>query len=230
MKSKIFLYAFIVISVIEIIAVVITNPTLALFSKPLIVLSLIGYYRYTSQQPSTIFTTALFFCWMGDVLLMFQEKGELFFILGLVCFLIGHVLFIFSYRQARWKETDESVMGTQRARFAFPIILAGTGLVITLYPFLGDMKVPVIIYAFVITMMVLNASFRYGRTSVKSYWMVFGGAFLFMTSDSILALNKFQAPILYAELYIMLTYIAAQFLIVAGIIEHPSTSKSFLYN
>ena len=225
MKSKALLITFIVLSVLEMMGVAIANSTLINLAKPLLVLSLIANYRYTAQQPSTIFTTALFFCWMGDVLLMFQEKGELFFILGLICFLIGHVLFIISYRQARWKESDNSLMGTQRARFAFPIILAGTGLVITLYPSLGDMRIPVLIYALVITLMVLNTSFRYGRTSVKSYWMVFAGAFLFMTSDAILALNKFQAPFPHAELYIMLTYIVAQFLIVKGIIEHPSMSS-----
>jgi uncharacterized membrane protein YhhN len=109
----------------------------------------------------------------------------------------------------------------QRVRLAFPIVLAGTGLVVILYSKLGDLQIPVIVYAAVITTMVLTALFRYGRTSNSSFWQVFIGAVLFMISDSILAINKFLDPITNAGLYIMITYVAAQFLIVHGILKHP---------
>jgi len=223
--KKLLLPFFILVSASELIAIVLNLPAVTFIAKPLIVLSLIAYYYYTAVKPSSIFLIALFFCWLGDVFLMFQGTNSLFFILGLLCFLLGHVFFVMHFRQARNPETDDSLLGTQKARFAFPIILAGSGLIVTLYPFLGDMKIPVMIYALVITVMVLNASFRYGRTSMQSYWLVFGGAFLFMTSDTILALNKFMAPIMNADLLIMATYIAAQFCIVEGILKHGVATK-----
>ena len=45
------------------------------------------------------------------------------------------------------------------------------------------------------------------------------GAIAFVLSDSLLAVNKFYQPIPYAGVFIMLTYCAAQFLIVRGFIR-----------
>jgi len=223
--KKTFLLIFICVALLELVGVVLDDASIKMFAKPFLVLSLISYYQYSMEKPSLTFTAALFFCWVGDVMLMFQEKSSIFFMLGLAGFLIGHLFFILAYRKARTDESDDSLLGTQKARFAFPIILAGSGLVVTLYPSLGDMKIPVLLYALVITIMTLNASFRYGRTSKRSYWLVFIGAFLFMVSDTILALNKFQAPFPHAELYIMSTYMLAQFAIVEGIVQHSALTK-----
>jgi uncharacterized membrane protein YhhN len=110
--------------------------------------------------------------------------------------------------------------GTQRIRLSFPIILAGSGLVVVLYPKLGDLKIPVIVYAFVLTLMVLQSIFRLERTNTKSFWLVFLGATSFMLSDSLLAINKFYQTISFAGVWVMLTYIAAIYLIVSGVIAH----------
>ena len=50
--------------------------------------------------------------------------------------------------------------------------------------------------------------------------MMFTGAALFMTSDSLLALNKFYSPIGMGGFLIMLTYCSAQYLIVEGALRH----------
>jgi uncharacterized membrane protein YhhN len=57
------------------------------------------------------------------------------------------------------------------------------------------MKIPVLIYAAVLTGMVLVALFRFGKTSSSSFALVFGGAILFMISDSLIAINKFLEPL-----------------------------------
>ena len=110
----------------------------------------------------------------------------------------------------------------QRAHFAVPFILAGTGLIVVLYPFLGDLKIPVIFYALVLILMVLSALFRYGYTNNVSFWMVFCGAVLFMVSDSVLAINKFLEPVSHGAFWIMLTYCSAQFFIVSGLTKHTA--------
>jgi uncharacterized membrane protein YhhN len=195
------------------------NSVVFFVSKPLIVISLVAYYYFSCprEDRSPTFILALTFCLAGDIFLMNAE----YFIPGLVSFLIGHVLYIFAYRQHQNEEDVDSLRGLQRARLAFPIILAGSGLVVVLYPVLGDLRIPVIIYAAVITAMVLVALFRYGRTSSESFWLVFFGAVCFMVSDAVLAFNKFLTPVENAGLYIMSTYMAAQFLIVQGILKHP---------
>ena len=99
-RSVFFLVLFFVVSLLEVGAFFIyDNPIIHWVVKPLILLSLIGYYLSMSSSRSVIFVRALFFCWTGDVLLLFQTDGEMFFILGLLAFLLGHVLYISAYRQ-----------------------------------------------------------------------------------------------------------------------------------
>ncbi len=185
-------------------------------------IGLIGHYWINSPTRNTNFLLALIFCWGGDVLLMFQQ--ELFFMLGLGSFLTGHVLYILSYQQHRWSE-GEGFLGPQKVRFALPIVLAGSGLVVVLYPFLGSLKIPVMVYALVLTIMVLQAMFRYGYTSSTSFTLAFIGALFFMVSDSVLAINKFMNPLPLAGFTIMLTYCIGQFLIVSGIINHARATQ-----
>lgn len=149
--------------------------------------------------------------------------------LGLVSFLLAHVTYILAYRQHRY-DSDEGLSGVQRFRFSFPFILAGSGLVTVLYPHLGDLKVPVMIYALVIVLMVINALFRYGHTTMKSFWLVFVGAILFMISDSLLAFNKFVVPIDGAGFWTMLTYITAQYGIVQGVLLHAVPRRKVALN
>ena len=130
------------------------------------------------------------------------------------------MFYIVAYRQHQYGEQSDSLQGIQKLRAAFPIVLAGTGLVVILYPALGDQKFPVVVYALVLVVMALNGLFRLGRTNTISFWLVFVGAMFFMVSDSVLAINKFLTPLPYAGLLIMSTYISAQFLIIEGLIAH----------
>ncbi len=218
--KRLFIYLFIAASGLELGGLLFNIPVTNTIAKPLIVLALIGYYLTSTSQRSIVFLTGLLFCWAGDVLLMLD--GELFFILGLVAFLLGHVFYILAYRQHSYADATEELLNTQKIRFSLPIVLAGTGLVVVLQPKLGVLQVPVMIYAVVIIIMVMNALFRFGKTSSASFWMVFGGALVFQVSDSLLAINKFHSAIPMGNFWIMLTYIGAQYLIVRGIVAHRS--------
>ncbi len=218
--KKITLYAVALVFVAEIITVTLNLTTLNFVVKPLIMISLACYYLASTKQRNTLFLIAILFCWVGDVLLLF--KPELFFIAGLIAFLTGHVLYIVCYQRMRYNESKNALLGPQKIRFALPIILVGTGLVVVLYPVLGDLRIPVMIYALVITIMALQALFRFGYTTNKSFVLVFIGAILFMISDSLLAINKFLMPIQFASFYIMATYMVAQYLIVEGVIAHTN--------
>jgi uncharacterized membrane protein YhhN len=217
--KKIGLLIFLLSTLCVLISDSISVSWLYLISKPLIVPSLLLYYfmNVQAEDRSRSAILALVFSFVGDTLLMNPD----YFIGGLIAFLIAHILFVFTYRQHQFEETENALAGLQRIRLAFPIILAATGLIIILFPALNDLKIPVIVYAVVLAIMVLSALFRFGRTSSQSSWLVFTGAALFMISDSILAINKFLEPLPNAGLYIMLTYCAAQFLIAHGLIKHP---------
>src|SRR5690349_10296768 len=129
--AHLFLYAFWAASLGEIISILGDFQT-HYFFKPAIVLALMGYYLFTADQRNGAFLAGLFFGWMGDVLLMFTDRGEIFFIMGLVAFLIGHLFYIFSFRQLTWDQ-ESQLLPTQKVRYIFPILLVGTGLMVILY-------------------------------------------------------------------------------------------------
>ncbi len=213
------IYIFVISSFIEIVSPLF-NWESHVFVKPLILISLMIYYVLHTSMRSVIFLAALFFCWGGDVFLLFQSKNELFFMAGLGAFLIGHLLYIFSYLQFRSEDKRYELLGPQKVRFSLPIILAGTGLVTILYPALGGLSIPVMMYACILIIMVLTALFRFGRTSKLSFVLIFFGAIMFMISDSVLAMNKFLNPLPLASSWIMATYCLAQYLIVEGALAH----------
>lgn len=190
-------------------------------TKPLILPFLSGYYVASSSFPrSFILLTALFACWIGDIALMFTGYSEVWFMTGLGAFLVGHIYFIITYRQFRTESIEAGLLPTQKIRFSLPVVLAGTGLIVVLYPGLGGLKVPVVIYATAIIVMVMNAIFRFGRTPSMSFWLVLFGALMFMVSDSILAINKFMGGIKMSGVLVMTTYITAQYLIIEGLLKH----------
>jgi uncharacterized membrane protein YhhN len=87
------------------------------------------------------------------------------------------------------------------------------------------MLVPVSLYTIVIITMAIAAVMRKGRTIDKSFIMVYSGALLFIMSDAMIAINKFLNPLVQARLLIMATYIAAQLLIIKGILIHENATE-----
>jgi uncharacterized membrane protein YhhN len=190
--------------------------------KLLLMPVLLIYYVVESKPGVSWFViSALIMSLLGDAFLLLP--GELYFMMGLGSFLAAHVVYIVAYRHHR-SENRGDLQGIQKIRYSFPIVLCGSGLLAILYPHLGNLLMPVTLYALVLIIMVLNALFRLGRTSTVSFLMVFIGACLFMTSDSLLAINKFVSPIAKSGLWIMSTYILAQYLIVEGLIRHHHRS------
>jgi uncharacterized membrane protein YhhN len=216
MRRQFFLITFLAAAVVQLASALLDCTLAHAISKCLLMPALTGYYLSATSVRSTAFLAALFFCWLGDVILIWPSM----FIGGVAAFLAGHVLYIVAYRQHRGEDRSPELLPTQKIRFSLPIILAGTGLIVVLFPALGSLKLPLMLYGVTIVVMVMTALFRYGRTTQNSFWLVFGGAVLFMISDSILAINKLLLPVAFASFWIMMTYMAAQVMIVVGIVRH----------
>lgn len=136
----------------------------------------------------------------GDVSLAF--KGEKFFLGGLVFFLLAHIVYVVTFSMDRPYTLERWYA---LAALAFLAI----GMAVLLFPKLGAMKAPVLVYVSVILCMGVFASLRTGLNP----WLLLGGATLFMLSDSVIALDKFLKPVPGAQYIIMTTYYAGQFLI-----------------
>jgi uncharacterized membrane protein YhhN len=158
----------------------------------------------------------LFFSWMGDVWLMLPDHDGLFFMLGLVSFLITHIFYIIFFLRIR---SDEPSLLRQQPWWVLLVIGYGITLAWLLFPNLGPLKIPVIIYATVLCSMLLSSLYVYRKvipSAARLYWL---GAAFFVISDSLLAINKFYQSLPAAGILIMLTYCAAQYGIVMGFIK-----------
>jgi uncharacterized membrane protein YhhN len=81
-----------------------------------------------------------------------------------------------------------------------------------------SLKIPVLIYAVVITLMVLSALmciYRPGWESTPALWAI-AGALLFYISDTILSMDRFVDPIPHGRLLTMITYHLGQLGILLG--------------
>ena len=152
----------------------------------------------------------LVFSWAGDVFLISSD----WFIAGLVSFLIAHVFYIIAYQKTG------AANGQLKALDIVKFVLYGVELIWFIYPGLGDLLVPVLIYALVLLGMGVWAHKRRGATSTASFKLVALGAILFVVSDGLIAVNKFAYPIPAERILIMSIYMTAQYLIVQGLIQH----------
>jgi len=164
------------------------------------------------------FTLGAVFCLAGDVFLMIPRD---MFIFGLVAFLLGHIFYSVGLNNL-----------APYINFWGVILILIFGIYIWwLYPKLATglkskgksgLKIPVLIYMLVISMMVYSALMTWTRPGwpTLAALSVSIGAVLFYASDSILAWNRFVNPLSHARLATMMTYHLGQFGIILGAILH----------
>ncbi|WP_428229190.1 lysoplasmalogenase [Flavobacterium sp.] len=218
MKNAIFFKIYILLSILYLLILLSGYENLDLFLKPVLVPLLgFGVYFYRKFPSRNILLTAIIFSWIGDVLLLFADMAEIYFILGLVAFLIAHLAYcvLFNKQITGEIQINKFLFGIGSLTIAFYLI----GIVLVLMPNLGDLKIPVIIYAAVISTMLLFAFNGYLIWKKPGALYIFLGAIAFVVSDSTLAINKFHTPIEKSSFFIMLTYLVAQYLIVMGILK-----------
>lgn len=205
----------------EIIAVAAAIESLRIAVKPLLIPWLIFLFineiHTTNKSKNLLLITGLVFCWMGDVLLMFEESDPVFFILGLAAFLFGHLFYIVYFSQL---SPQPGKIQQQNLLLLLPVAVYICMLMYLLYPLLGNLKVPVTVYAIVIASMLSMALRQLQKIDSKTARLFVAGATSFVLSDSLLALNKFYQPFAQAGFLIMLTYCLAQYLIVSGAIRY----------
>jgi uncharacterized membrane protein YhhN len=206
-------------------------PLLQYTTKPLLIpllaAALIADGSLTINNKKLLLAGILF-SWAGDVLLMFEYKSATYFIAGLSSFLCAHIMYIIYFLQV--KAGNHSLL-KKKPLLMLAVVAYTSGLVILLYPSLGSMRIPVLIYAAVIATMLLCCLHAYTQLPAPASKWLLTGAIFFVLSDSLLAINKFHMPLPFAGASIMLTYCIAQFCIVKGGLLHNQTyRKNKSYN
>ncbi|MGC4234827.1 MAG: lysoplasmalogenase [Niabella sp.] len=221
MKPQHWSYIFLAVVTSYFAGMAVHSDKLQFIFKPLLVTSLLGYFVTATKGVAAHLKKwiigALVFSIAGDTLLMFANDNELFFMLGLVAFLIAHIFYIVCFHKIRTKE------GIAGKWYAAIIVAVYYFLIINfLLPHLGGLKYAVIIYGLVISFMLLIAMHLYDLKDNLIARYILSGAILFVVSDSVLAINKFYRPYPWGGWAIMITYALAQWLLVKGCVRYVS--------
>jgi uncharacterized membrane protein YhhN len=201
-------------------------PDFRYFTKPLLMPLLMLAYFFEVKRLGLFSGTllmGLFFSWAGDILLMFESFNGFFFIGGLLSFLTAHLLYIrYFYKTSSLNEPYLK----SRPVMLIAIVAYVIELMYILWPYLGEMKVPVVIYGSVIGLMLAFALWQIGKLDKKAASLFVAGAAFFVLSDSLLAINKFRSSFAYAGAAIMFTYCLAQYLLARGSARHLENSTT----
>ncbi|MDE2481087.1 MAG: lysoplasmalogenase [bacterium] len=179
--------------------------------KPLPALAL-ALLAWRGEAPRLL-AVGLVFAALGDALLL--GRGDTWFLAGMLAFAAMHLCYIAAFARAGhplpWKAKG----------FVGAYVAALVGNLVLLVPHAGPMRLPLVVYSALLVAMA-SMSLRVGLLAG------IGGA-LFMASDTLLAFAKFApafplAPSL-AQALVLVTYYAAQLLIVTGMLRAKPTAS-----
>lgn len=187
-------------------------------SLPIVLMSVMVVLQVKGWTGRFLFAGFVFSA-AGDIALTFvRPKEDQFFIIGLSCFLIAHLLYVLAF-------TRNTKLHRHRILLIAAIIVfsgAMATLLATREPGLGSLLLPVMAYICVITLMGVTACLR---SEVGSGLIT--GALFFILSDACIALNKFLLPadsewLPILSYVVMVTYYIAQYFIGRSFIPYSA--------
>jgi alkenylglycerophosphocholine/alkenylglycerophosphoethanolamine hydrolase len=181
-------------------------------AKPWIHLALVAWVLASATGAyARRVAAAILLCMVADVLLEFRQTA---FVYGMGFFLMGQLVFASAFR-----------MREQAARplAALPFLAWLGAAFVTIEPGLGALRVPVIAYMAAIGAMMWRAAAWFagsrGTGVASAALLAFAGAVVFGASDTVIALDRFHAPVVGARYLIILTYWGALSLIAASAVR-----------
>jgi uncharacterized membrane protein YhhN len=187
------------------------------FTKPAVIIALliwmgtIGGY----SGPLAWFSIGLLFSLMGDIFLMLPRER---FLLGIASFGLAQIAYTVGFNLP--VAAPLTVAAVILALFVGGAVAqVGSRVLKGLSnPRLRALRLPVLIYVVLLSLMALSALLTITRRewAITPALLVSIGALLFLVSDSLIFLNRFVSQISHARLKVRITYHLAQILIVLG--------------
>ncbi|GAA4321167.1 lysoplasmalogenase [Flaviaesturariibacter amylovorans] len=208
---------------VDLVILYVGDVSLRPYSKSALMPLLMGMVLHAGPRGASalkvLLLAALFFSWAGDALLLFEPEGPEFFMAGLGAFLVAQVAYSVALGKLRIRKGVRFRLVGLVPVIAFYVCLIGL-----LWDHLGALRTPVLVYGAVISTMLAMAVQLVPLKNRKSAALLFGGALLFVASDTVLALQKFywKTPSPHYGLLIMSTYGLAQLFLTLGLLNHSA--------
>lgn len=208
MQRSIAVLAFALVTAVHLVSQLLGHRQIADLTQvllmPLLALVLLRATRAPRSREVRLVLVALGFSWLGDTLPRLAD-GDAALLTMIGCFLLAQLV----YAAAFWPSRHRSVLGRPLA--LLPYLLAGATIVGLSAREAGALLPAVAVYALAILAMAVLAT---GRGRVAAI-----GAAVFVLSDALIALDAFGVLTLPAHaVWVMATYVAAQVLLVLGVL------------
>jgi alkenylglycerophosphocholine/alkenylglycerophosphoethanolamine hydrolase len=188
-------------------------------TKPLtLVLLILWFTQYGRWQGVLLwFGIGLVVSLVGDILLLFPAK---LFLGGLIAFLLAHTAYIIGFNTSVPPIGSESLFVLLGVTVIGAIILRVILRGMNPNPQHTRMRIPVIAYCIVISLMLVSALLTFFRSdwNLPSALLVSIGATLFFASDAMIAIRDFVHRFTHDDYLVMATYHLGQILLTAGVL------------
>lgn len=191
---------------------------LEILAKPAVMLCLFFWFYLSVGLDGALlwFGLGILFSLLGDVFLLWLDR---LFLYGLVAFLFAHIFYTVGFNTplpaiSAWSVILAVLIGWGGAKVIRRILASA------IEKGQGQMRLPIIVYSVVISVMLLSAMVKLNDLTWQAgaSILVAIGAFLFYLSDIVLAWHKFVNPFKHGRIYNIALYHLAQTMLVAGVI------------
>jgi len=201
-------------AVVACVGVELQNRWLVAVGKPLATAAL---FLVLAGVPSSLLVTAtraaVFFSLIGDIALL--GDGQRPFMVGLVSFLVAHVCFIVGFLSSG---APGPLLGG-----GIPVVtVVWLAFLRLLWPGLGAMRIPVVVYSGAAATMVAGACYLAGRAPAEASFLLVGGAAAFFLSDANLGFLRFRRTYPHGPTLTLILYWLGQVGLVLGVAKVAS--------
>ncbi|MCB0914784.1 MAG: lysoplasmalogenase [Actinobacteria bacterium] len=180
---------------------------------PLIVLVTLLWRPLPGLRVLIPLLAAQVFSWFGDIAL--ASEGD-YFVLGVGMFLLAQVSYI-----ATFLGIPGNHLLRQRPVVIVPYAVYLAVMLTLVVPKAGDLALPLVVYGTTLTAMAVFAADTWARVPKPAGLLLLFGSILFVTSDSLIALTKFEVvpdnnPV---AAVLIGTYCAAQIMLALGVLR-----------
>ncbi len=201
------------VSVLHLIACFRRYPRIRIVTKVLLMPLLCAFYLAYAHDIRLLVVAALVFGWLGDVFLIFKRL-KISMLLGICAFALGHIFYVGAIL---------SEHPAPHILMLIPLALCAlwTAFVYRkLLPFAPkSLRKPGLVYALLLSLTALSSLYVLLVTQEIAYLIAFIGGLFFMLSDTLLTGQEYRKELKHGNFYVMLTYIAAQALLVVGLAQ-----------
>ncbi len=178
-------------------------------------LLLLMAWPYRAKDATAFLLAALFFHGIGDIIIDFE--GDIYILLAIFPFILGHVLYIFAFKEdARpWTQLNGWEKALIVLIFVHGLIMASILLSILKLVFL----LLIAVYMIIILSMV-----AYSIRADYSERLVLVGAFLYLLSDTVIAISSFVQFLPWSPYFTWPTYLLGQLFITVGYLSEKIES------